>query len=133
MKVFFSERMVAESGSISPSAGKPSLCVASWKALGIPLDVAEPAPATIDELCLAHDRAYVTGVLEGRIDNGFGNTRRDVRASLPFTTGAMLTAARWAIANRGWAVAPCSGFHHAKWNAADGFCTFNGLMVTAMA
>jgi acetoin utilization deacetylase AcuC-like enzyme len=133
MKVFFSERMVAQSGSFSPSAGKPILCMRSWEALGIPLDVSEPVAATVDELCLAHDRAYVLGVLEGRIENGFGNTREDVRASLPFTTGAMLTAARWAIAHHGWAVAPCSGFHHAAWNRSVGFCTFNGLVVTAMA
>ena len=132
MKVFFSEKMVAQSGSISPSAGKPIHVVRSWQALGIPLDVTEPDPVTIDELCLAHDRAFVTGVLEGRIENGFGNTREDVRRSLPYTTGAMLAAARWAIARKSAAAAPCSGFHHAKWNRADGFCTFNGLVVTAM-
>ena len=33
----------------------------------------------------------------------------------------------------GAAVAPCCGFHHAGYDHAGGFCTFNGLMVTACA
>lgn len=45
----------------------------------------------------------------------------------------MLAAAREAIAGGGFACAPVSGFHHACWDHAGGFCTFNGLMVTALA
>ena len=45
----------------------------------------------------------------------------------------MLDAARSAVQNRSVAVAPCSGFHHAGWDYADGYCTFNGLMITALA
>jgi acetoin utilization deacetylase AcuC-like enzyme len=30
------------------------------------------------------------------------------------------------------ACSPTSGFHHAGWNHAEGFCTFNGLMVAAL-
>ena len=52
---------------------------------------------------------------------------------MPFTSGAMLAAARDALANGWGAVAPCSGFHHAGYDFAGGFCTFNGLMVTALA
>ena len=53
-------------------------------------------------------------------------------ASLPYTSGAMLSAARHAI-QHGSAAAPCSGFHHAGFRSSGGFCTFNGLMVTACA
>jgi acetoin utilization deacetylase AcuC-like enzyme len=49
-----------------------------------------------------------------------------------YTTGAMLAAAGDALATRGVACAPCSGFHHASYDHAAGFCTFNGLMVTAL-
>lgn len=31
------------------------------------------------------------------------------------------------------ACSPTSGFHHARYDRAGGFCTFNGLVVTAMA
>ena len=131
MKVFYTDRMVAESESFSPSAHKPREVMKSWRALGLPLEIVEPDTVTIDQLALAHDRSFVVGVLSCRRDNGFGNRSPAVAASLPYTSGAMLAAARAAIANGGATVAPCSGFHHAGYDSADGFCTFNGLMVTA--
>ena len=45
----------------------------------------------------------------------------------------MLAAAREALRNGRVAVAHCSGFHHAGYAHSAGYCTFNGLMVTAMA
>jgi acetoin utilization deacetylase AcuC-like enzyme len=56
-----------------------------------------------------------------------------VARSLPFTCGAMLAAARVALDNRQVACAPVSGFHHAGYRYGGGFCTFNGLMVAALA
>lgn len=131
--VFYTERMVADARSYSPSAGKPRAALASWRALGIPLDVREPPPLSVDDLTLAHDRAFVEGVLAGRLPNGFGNTLPEVAASLPYTSGALLAGAREAIANGRVAVAPVSGFHHAGHDFAGGFCTFNGLVVAAQA
>jgi acetoin utilization deacetylase AcuC-like enzyme len=52
---------------------------------------------------------------------------------LPWTSGSMLAAARNAIAENGVACSPTSGFHHAGYSYGGGFCTVNGLMVTAMA
>ncbi|HXU05867.1 MAG TPA: hypothetical protein VN903_33165 [Polyangia bacterium] len=130
--VFFSEHMVARSDSFSPSAGKPRQVVASWRALGVALDWNEPEPATPEELKRAHDAAFVDDVLACRRANGFGDRSPDVARALPFTTGAMLSAARYVLrAKAPVAAAPCSGFHHARWASAAGFCTFNGLMVTA--
>ena len=65
--------------------------------------------------------------------NGFGNRSAKVAASLPFTTGALLTAARLVLETSGVRVAcaPVSGFHHAGHARAAGFCTFNGLIVAA--
>jgi acetoin utilization deacetylase AcuC-like enzyme len=131
LPVFYTPRMVADSGSFSPSAAKPRPCVASWQTLGIPLDVREPQPVSREDLCRAHDAAFVHGVLTGRIPNGFGNCSLAVAASLPYTSGAMLEAAREALRNGAVAVAPCSGFHHAGFERPGGFCTFNGLVVTA--
>ena len=138
MKVLFSPKMVADSGSFSPSASKPEWVVQAWLALDLPLEIVEPDPATREQFALAHDRAFVDGVLDGRIANGFGNRSPAVAASLPYTSGAMLSAARAAIDGArcaapfaGVAAAPCSGFHHAGYGHAAGFCTFNGLMVAA--
>jgi acetoin utilization deacetylase AcuC-like enzyme len=129
--VYFSPALVADARSYSPSAGKPVRVVESWRRLTVPLDVRPPAPVTRAELYLAHDDDYVDAVLDGRIDNGFGNRLAEVAASLPYTSGAMLAAAREARANRIGAVAPVSGFHHACYDRGGGFCTFNGLMVAA--
>jgi acetoin utilization deacetylase AcuC-like enzyme len=131
MKVFYTDAMVADSESFSPSARKPSEVVRSWRHLGIPLDITPPDPVTSAQLSLAHDPVFVEAVLRGKRNNGFGNRSASVAASLPYTSGSMLTAARSAIASRSVAVAPCSGFHHAGYDRAGGFCTFNGLMVTA--
>jgi acetoin utilization deacetylase AcuC-like enzyme len=124
--------MVADAASFSPSAMKPAQAVDSWLKAGFDIQIVEPAPVTFEQLCLAHDRDYVADVLACRINNGFGNKSRDVADSLPYTNGAMLDAAKAALVD-GFACAPVSGFHHASWDHAFGFCTFNGLMVTAMS
>jgi acetoin utilization deacetylase AcuC-like enzyme len=133
LPVFFTPRMVAESGSFSPSAAKPAQVVASWRERGLPIEILEPAPATVDELARAHDRAHVEDILACREPNGFGTRSPAVAASLPFTSGAMLAGARHAIAHRAITCAPVSGFHHAGYRSVGGFCTFNGLMVAALA
>jgi acetoin utilization deacetylase AcuC-like enzyme len=132
LPVFFSQDMVARSGSYSPSAEKPSQVVDDLALRGLPIERIAPTAATFAELCLAHDPTYVDGVLSCRRPNGFGNTSADVARSLPFTSGAMLSAAAHALSH-GVAFAPCSGFHHAAFDRAHGFCTFNGLAVTALA
>ena len=131
--VFYTPLMAAENDSFSPSAAKPRAAVESWRKLDIPLNVIVPEPASVQDLARAHLPAFVDAVLACRSDNGFGNRSKAVAASLPYTSGAMLAAAREALRNGRVAVAPCSGFHHAGYANAGGFCTFNGLMVTAMA
>ena len=133
LRVVYSPKMVAEAQSYSPSAGKPSQVVADWQERGLVLELIEPEAATVAELSLAHARAYVEGVLNQTRRNGFGNTSESVALALPYTTGAMLTGARLALDVGGAVAAPCSGFHHAGWGDGAGFCTFNGLMVTALS
>lgn len=130
--VFFCEQMVADIASFSPSAGKPRHVMESWLRLGIPLHVMEPVSASVAQLCMAHDRDYVTGVLACRECNGFGDKNPAVATSLPWTSGAMLSAAREALGNGSVAVAPVSGFHHAGYDFGGGYCSFNGLLVTSI-
>jgi len=128
--VFFTDKVLAESHSFSPSASKPALVVAAWQAAGLPIEVRPVEPVSLEDLCRVHDRRFVEGVLDCTIENGFGNARADVAASLPYTSGSMLDAGRCAL-ECGIACAPVSGFHHATHNDARAYCTFNGLMVTA--
>jgi acetoin utilization deacetylase AcuC-like enzyme len=132
LPVFYTPSMVASSGSFSPSAAKPAQVVADWRARGLAINVIAPQPVTIDDLARVHDRSYVEAILAGTEPNGFGNCSTAVAATLPWTSGAMLSAARHAVAHRTIVSAPCSGFHHAG-RRADGYCTFNGLVVAACA
>lgn len=129
--VVFSERQVAPAQGYSPSAAKPVPVVAAWRRIDPALRIVPPEPASVGQLLLAHSAEYVTDVLAGRRANGFGTRDPEVARSLPYTTGAMLTAARIALRERSFVAAPVSGFHHAGWDHGGGFCTFNGLVVTA--
>lgn len=130
--VFYRQEMVAQANSFSPSAGKPALAVASWQALGTPLSIENFEPVTRDQIKRAHDPAFVDALLDCQISNGFGNRDPGVAASLPYTSGSMLAAAREALRNGVGAVSPTSGFHHAAYAHAGGFCSLNGLMVAAL-
>ncbi len=134
MKVFYCEEGVAESGcSVSPSASKPRLLAEYLLANEPSVQLVPPEPATEAELARAHDPAYVAEILSGQEYNGFGNRSLAVAYSLPYTTGSFLSAARSAVRERTIACSLSSGFHHAGYGHSGGFCTFNGLMVTALA
>jgi acetoin utilization deacetylase AcuC-like enzyme len=45
----------------------------------------------------------------------------------------MISAAEWTVTQREPALSPTSGFHHAGWDYAAAYCTFNGLMVASLA
>ena len=129
--VFYCEQLLANSQSFSPSAGKPRQAVANWQSSGLPIALLPFLPVTVDDLGRSHDPDYVRGVLDSKLPNGFGNELPEVARSLPWTTGSMLAAAREALLS-GVACAPVSGFHHAHYDSGGGFCTFNGLTVTAV-
>lgn len=136
MKVFYRpEQTAANTGSYSPSASKPAKAVADWLNRGLiqPEDVMGFEPVTRCELGLAHDPVFVDAILDLQLENGFNNRNPEVAASLPFTSGSMLAAARYAVAHQAHTCSPTSGFHHAGHDFAGGYCTFNGLMVAAMA
>lgn len=136
MKVFYNKYQSSKAAnSYSPSAGKPALAIADWQKHGLITneDIVDFKPATEAELCLAHDPAFVSGVLNGSISNGFGNTSESVALSLPYTTGSLLAAARYVAEHGGHVCSPTSGFHHAGYDFAGGYCTFNGLAVTLLA
>jgi acetoin utilization deacetylase AcuC-like enzyme len=132
VRIIYSNAMVAPAQGLSPSASKPEAVMAAWRVRWPDLEERPSLPVSTGELCLAHDRGYVEDVLSLRTDNGFGTVSAEVAISLPHTSGALLAAARWALAEGGAVAAPVSGFHHAGWDFGGGFCTFNGLMVTAL-
>jgi acetoin utilization deacetylase AcuC-like enzyme len=128
---FYDEAMIADSESHSPGSSKPRPVVRACVEQGLPIEIKSFEPVTREDLALAHDPDYVRDILDLRRPNGFGNFSPDVARSLLYTSGAELAAARYALAH-GVACAPVCGFHHAHYDETGGFCTFNGLMVTAI-
>lgn len=132
MRAVYSDKMAAPAQGGSPSAAKPAMVIEAWLERWPNLVVRPPAPVTRDDFYRAHARRYVDDVLTMALPNGFGTCSEQVNSSLFYTSGAMLTAARWALAAGGAVAAPVSGFHHVCWDHGGGFCTFNGLMVTLL-
>lgn len=133
MKVFYRPEQVANT-PYAPSPRKPRLVVADWlQQPAFNIEVIGFEPVTPTQLALAHDPEFVRAVLARESRNGFGNTDAEVAASLPYTTGSLVAAAEHALLHREAVCSPTSGFHHAGYASPEGFCTFNGLMVTAVA
>jgi acetoin utilization deacetylase AcuC-like enzyme len=131
--VYYSPKQVSFPDSSSPSPRKPVLVVADWIEQGLPIRIVEPLPASHEQIALAHAPKYVDGILNCELLNGFRGRQRDVADSLPWTCGSLLSAARGALNNGLVTCSPTSGFHHAGYETGYGYCTFNGLMVTALA
>lgn len=134
MKVFYRPEQVGPVQRSSPSAHKPQLVVQDWqRVFGDSVELMGFEPVTEKQLSRAHHPDFVKGILNLSISNGFGNRDPKVSQSLPYTSGSLLAAAEHAILHREVTVSPTSGFHHAGYRRSGGFCTFNGLMVTALA
>jgi acetoin utilization deacetylase AcuC-like enzyme len=133
LPVFFRPEQVTPRDAVhtSPSSAKPEAVVASWRALGIPLDVRSFQPLSREALSRVHSPAYVDAVLDLETENGFGNRDARVATSLPYTSGSFVAAALHVLEHGGAAASPTSGFHHACHADGGGFCTFNGLAAAA--
>ena len=132
VKIFYDQKQqVNDNSSFSPSAGKPAKVLADWQSHKLPIEVAPVVPLNRAEIALAHSPEYVQGVLSRTKSNGFGNTLKSVAKSLPWTTGSITSAARYALENNTQTISLTSGFHHACYNNGGGFCTFNGLVIAA--
>lgn len=131
--VYFSPKQLSNPETTSPSPRKPEFVVADWIEQDLPIRVVEPVSVSREQLARAHARSYVDGVLDCLLPNGFRGRQKDVAESLPWTSGSILSAARCALDNGLVACSPTSGFHHAGPTSGYGYCTFNGLMVTALA
>lgn len=90
-----------------------------------------PELLTADDIILAHDTKHVLDVCSLRSPNGFGSRRADILDQVVWANSAFYTASVAAL-EYGVAMAPVSGFHHAGYDYSSGFCTFNGLMVSAL-
>jgi acetoin utilization deacetylase AcuC-like enzyme len=134
MQVFYRPEQSVTVQSASPSAGKPAQVVADWRErFGARLDFVSFEPVTREDYYRIHDRAYVDGVFTLERSNGFGTRQAEVVETLRYTSGSMRAAALAAWQCGGVTVSPTSGFHHAGYGYGGGYCTFNGLVLAALA
>jgi acetoin utilization deacetylase AcuC-like enzyme len=107
---------------------------------GLPMRVVRPQPIPIKDIERVHSRAYIEAIQTGRSPKGYppglptSSTfpwSEGLFQSVRLTSGAEYAAALEALKNGEFAFAPVSGFHHARPDRGDGYCTFNGLAITA--
>jgi len=89
-------------------------------------------PYTAVDFEEAHHREYVRGVLKNVAPNGFNTIDPEITNSLLYSNAGHWAAAKHVLENGGVACSATQGFHHAHFEDGYGYCTFNGLMITAM-
>ncbi len=131
--ILYNENMWCDNGhEISPSSKKPKLFVDYVKQLQLPCEViSPPMPLNREDFYRAHDKGFVNRVFNYETNNGFGNISAEVNNTLPWTSASMFYACVYAQPLTP-AISPTSGFHHAEYDSCGGFCTFNGLLITAL-
>lgn len=95
------------------------------------------APLSREQLLLAHTPAYVEAFLTGEprwLAEGNGLAwSPQFRDSVLLTNGCLLAAITAAVEQpQTLAMAPVSGFHHARPSGGSGFCTFSGQVIAAL-
>lgn len=96
-----------------------------------------PTPASRDELLLVHEAEYVDAVLTGEpleLAGSQGFTwDPGLAAAVCASTGGARDAVLAAWGGQTGAGSLSSGLHHARAGGGAGYCTFNGLVVAALA
>jgi acetoin utilization deacetylase AcuC-like enzyme len=142
IKTFYADKQVCfdsiKESSYSQSPLKPYLLMKRFAETGYDelLDVdGSFKPIKRQDFHIAHTEQYVDNVYTGT-----GNYRsnslpwsRNLVDSLPYTTGSLYAASKWALEHpEQIAFAPVSGMHHAQPEHGGGFCTFSGQVISAI-
>jgi acetoin utilization deacetylase AcuC-like enzyme len=100
------------------------------------LSLAAPAPLTIEHLTRVHDPAYVEAVRTGvprTLAESQGFAWDEKLWTMVLASNGGVVAAALAALREGGSGSLSSGLHHARRDSGAGFCTFNGLVVAALA
>lgn len=142
IKTFYTDKQVCfdsiREKSFSKSPLKPHLLMKRFVEKGYDnlLDIESNfEPIKKEDFYIAHTEEYVENVYTGT-GNCTSNSlpwSQNLVDSLPYTTGSLYAASKWAIEHpEQIAFAPVSGMHHAKPNSGSGFCTFSGQVISAI-
>jgi acetoin utilization deacetylase AcuC-like enzyme len=100
------------------------------------IDLVEPHPVSDEDVKRVHTQRYIDAIKTGE-PRTLAEMQKfpwspDLYPSVLLTSGGCLASARTAL-REGASAALVSGFHHACADHGEGFCTFNGLVITADA
>jgi acetoin utilization deacetylase AcuC-like enzyme len=134
MKLFYNSKQTAiyNSGNFCRNSEKPELFTNKASTYPSIEVIADWQPLTREEIAISHDRKHVDGVLDYKDNNGFGNSDKQLTDSTPWELGSFYYAAQEALISKSITMSPSAGFHHADFYESWNFCTFNGLIITAM-
>lgn len=126
-------------GNVSKSPTKPRLLIEFLKRNKLedyfPIDC-DWQPFENEEFLIAHTPEYVNAFFEGvheRIKSNDLEWSPEFANTVRYTNASLYNAIRHAIINPGKVCfSPTSGFHHAKPNQGDGFCTFSGQVIASV-
>lgn len=130
MKIFYNNKMSQATDSESNSSKKPKLFIDLIKP-NSKVEIISSGSVTKNDLKLAHHPEYVENIFLLREPNGFMNYDKNIPNSILYTIGSLYEASVDAIKNKTINCSPTSGFHHACYSQAQGYCTFNGLVTVA--
>lgn len=140
IKTFYTPKQVCTqiSSSFSKSPLKPKLLMEKIQneGYGEYFDIVDDfKPIEKSDFLIAHTEEYVNNFYN-KTGNYMSNAlpwSQELVDSLPYTTGSLLAAKRFAIQNPGQiAFAPVSGMHHAQPHGGCGYCTFSGQVISAI-
>jgi len=132
---FFTDKQIHDACSFSKSPMKPALVQrtiqndSAFKHM--PQGIIGPIEPS--RMKLVHSKRYIDGLMAGTIADGFGNKSKKDLQAIRTTVGNFVVAAEWALTqdHPGVVWSLTSGFHHARHDGGGGFCTINGLMLSA--
>lgn len=122
MKIFYSEKYIAENCQPTDTFQKSQWIAASLVSNPIRgLEIVEPEPLTTEQIAYAHGAGYIASVA----------SQQGLWTSVIHSNGGLVAAVKEAL-QYGVSGTLSSGLHHARRDYGSGFCTFNGLAITAI-
>lgn len=132
-RVFHSPHYEADIGEHIMPIRKFRLVRAAIEAAGLPVELVEPAPVSDADLLRVHTAEYIEAIRTGE-PRALAQSQKfpwsaELGQAVRWTNGGCIEAC-FAALEDGVAGNLASGFHHSHGPHGEGFCTFNGLVVS---
>jgi acetoin utilization deacetylase AcuC-like enzyme len=132
-RAYYSPRYYADIGSHVMPIRKFALVAQGIDDAGLPLEIVEPERASDTDILRVHSAAYVEAMRTGQPPELASSQKfpwsPELAEAVRWTNGGCIDALRHAL-DTGVCGNLASGFHHSHRDRGEGFCTYNGLVVS---